>query len=189
MMILSIVFSGIMYFVAGYLLKKDNLLQKPQLFILISAIGMALMLIKHPLSGILLPYFFAQTVSDIRDKKVYVLLNNLLLCMVGILFFSQFGVQWQYFLILPIIFCGSVFRLYGSGDAKCLAAVFLLMPHYVEVFETAVFWFLLYLFSSNVYMLLFGFFYQMKYKRKLKRICYFPFLFLGYLSFILGKGI
>jgi len=138
---------------------------------------------KH--AAVLLPFFVSQSASDIREKMVATIPNNILLtyAVLIFLFSTPLKINASYIIVVAVVFLFSYgFKLYGSGDAKVISSVFLLTA--TMQFETDLFATLCFLSVSYSFAFIFVIAQKIVQKRKHikpeRHIYFYPFLFIGY---------
>lgn len=120
-------------------------------------------------SDFMFPYFFTQSLSDKKEKKVYTALN-ILIIICAILYN---GITWWMVLtciaLLFFRFC------FGSGDIKCLIAISILFRQ--NTFADSIFLLLLFVLLSEIAFLVTR---AIKRVPKKERTAFFPAMFFGY---------
>ena len=120
-------------------------------------------------SSFMLPYYITQSISDKKEKKVYAVLNYVI---IGCCIFYN-GITWW-----SLLMCLGLFLLsfkFGSGDIKCLVAMCILLRQ--PLFHDSLFYLLLFLLVSELFFICSRI---IKKTPKKERTAFFPAMFFSY---------
>lgn len=146
---------------------------------------------------VMILYLAIQSVSDIKTKTVWTVLNNIMI-------FIQVGLYWldniiiqirmEHFLIPFITFAlligaSEYLHWYGRGDAKAMLVMLFALRYYSPTYpDVDLFLFLLTILIANITFLGFHFILKMSARNRKPQEAYhafFPFLMIGYTIIVL----
>lgn len=135
-------------------------------------------------------YLIIQSIFDIRSKKVLVCFNHLaLIISIGLYLIDMVQIRpipflelLQTTLLIIILICLSKYaRWFGSGDAKAMLVIALMLRYLSDLYPYVdIMLFLITLFISNFLFYIFHTIRNRILKKQESRHAYFPFLTIGY---------